>query len=548
MRKRASDGPLSVHAIAGSYVVLLGMDMDQENTRGLLGFAIERTDHTEDERYWLKGFKTFEDTDPGLPPGSPTSTLEQPLQAFLWGDYTAKPDHRYTYRVVAMRGKPKKLIQGESVEVEISTEDDDLGAHAVYFNRGVAGSQAYARRFRNKRPDEIPNREAWVWLSRGLEEALLAFVGKASGERYGLRASLYEFRYPPVLKAFSQARRSGANVRIVFDAKANSDESPRNGNLAAIARARIKGITEPREANPSFISHNKFVVLLEDGEPKEVWTGSTNVTDGGIFGHSNVGHLVRDPEVAARYLDYWEELAKDPEARGLRPLVEEATPVPEGESPADSTTVVFSPRSSLEALEWYASRMDAARSAVFLTAAFGISETLEEVLVRDREHLRYLLLEKEDEDMEILRRDPDNRFAVGGVIGSDNAFGRWLEEQPVAELNTHVKYVHTKYALIDPLGGDPVVITGSANFSDASTKSNDENMLVIRGDTRVADLYLTEFMRLFYHFYFRYVVDQEANRASDPSARYLTPDEGWLSDYYRKGSPRQKERLYFAGS
>ena len=46
--------------------------------------------------------------------------------------------------------------------------------------------------------------------------------------------------------------------------------------------------------------------------------------------------------------------------------------------------------------------------------------------------------------------------------------------------------MHTKCALIDPLGDDPVVITGSANFSDASTKNNDENMLVIRGDAAVA--------------------------------------------------------------
>jgi phosphatidylserine/phosphatidylglycerophosphate/cardiolipin synthase-like enzyme len=44
--------------------------------------------------------------------------------------------------------------------------------------------------------------------------------------------------------------------------------------------------------------------------------------------------------------------------------------------------------------------------------------------------------------------------------------------------------------LVDPLCDDPLIITGSANFSDASTTKNDENMLVIRGDTRVADIYL----------------------------------------------------------
>ena len=61
----------------------------------------------------------------------------------------------------------------------------------------------------------------------------------------------------------------------------------------------------------------------------------------------------------------------------------------------------------------------------------------------------------------------------------------------------YVKWVHTKFMLVDPLSDDPIVITGSANFSGASIKTNHENMLVIRGDTRVADIYLGEFMRQF---------------------------------------------------
>ena len=169
------NGPLSVHAIAGTYGVLLGIDMEEAASRGVLGFAIERTDHTEDERYWLRGLRTFEQTDPGVP-GVLVSTLEHPFQSFLWGDYTAKTRHSYTYRVVAMRGKPKKLEQREEVEVRIETEDDAAEKHAVFFNRGVAGSQAYSRKFGNRAPDDVPGGEAWRWLSRGLEEALLAFI------------------------------------------------------------------------------------------------------------------------------------------------------------------------------------------------------------------------------------------------------------------------------------------------------------------------------------------------------------------------------------
>ena len=42
MRRKAQNGPLSVHAIAGSYVTLLGIDMEEASAQGVLGFAIER--------------------------------------------------------------------------------------------------------------------------------------------------------------------------------------------------------------------------------------------------------------------------------------------------------------------------------------------------------------------------------------------------------------------------------------------------------------------------------------------------------------------------
>jgi phosphatidylserine/phosphatidylglycerophosphate/cardiolipin synthase-like enzyme len=543
MRNKAVNGPLSLRAIAGTYVVLLGIDMEEDASRGVLGFAIERTDHTEDERYWLRGLRTFEETDPAVP-GLLVSTLEHPFQSFLWGDYTAKSRHSYTYRVVAMRGKPKKLEQGEEVEVRIETEDDSAEKHAVYFNRGVAGSQAYARKFDNKPPDEVTGSEAWRWLSRGLEEALLAFINQAEGGRHALRAALYEFQYKPVLEAFGAARDRGVDVKIVYDARTTiSKKYPAEANREAIANTGIEDLVIPREATPSYIAHNKFVVLLEDGEPQQVWTGSTNITDGGLFGHSNVGHQVRDPAVAVKYLSYWEHLSDDLEARQLRPPVEEATPVPEGTPEADKTTILFSPRSSLRALEWYAERMDEAKTSLFLTAAFGLNELIERVLEEDKDYLRYVLIEKEDEDMEVLSRDPDNRFAVGATYG-DTPLGNLLAER-LTGLNKHVMYVHTKYALIDPLGDDPLVITGSANFSDASTKNNDENMLVIRGDSRVADVYLGEFMRLFNHFFARNLV----GRQRDPSTSHhthLRPDDSWRVAHYRGGA-QQKERLYFAG-
>ena len=102
--------------------------------------------------------------------------------------------------------------------------------------------------------------------------------------------------------------------------------------------------------------------------------------------------------------------------------------------------------------------------------------------------------------------------------------------------------------LIDPLSSNPTVITGSANFSTASTKNNDENMLVIQDDTRVADIYLGEFFRLFHHFYFRYVVNNQKAKTGSVEKRssYLKPDSSWTEKYYVKDTIKEKQRILFS--
>ena len=62
------------------------------------------------------------------------------MQTFRWGDYTAKPDHRYTYRVVALTGSPGQLTPVEEVSVAARTEGHRLGAHTIVFNRGATPS------------------------------------------------------------------------------------------------------------------------------------------------------------------------------------------------------------------------------------------------------------------------------------------------------------------------------------------------------------------------------------------------------------------------
>lgn len=572
MRQRSNNNGVSVNAISGTNVVFLGFDVDEAKRDGLLGFAIHRADKTEKQEGWLRTFRTFKATAPNPPPGSLVSSEEHPVQDFSWGDYTAKPGHDYTYMVVPKYGTPDNLTNGPAVSVDVSTMNEDLGEHALYFNRGAAGSQAYARKFSNIRPDEIQDpkkrKEAFRWLSRGLEEAMLAYIGQANSSDYSLRAAVYEFSYAPALEALGAAAKSGADVKIIYDRRKNG---PWVESEKAIAAAKIGDLMIPRTVG-SAISHNKFIILLHKGKPVQVWTGSTNFTEAGIFGQSNVGHIIRNEEIAQQYLDYWQRLSKDPKISDLAAANSAAGPDPVGEPKANSIATVFSPRADLGALEWYSERMGAATQHLGFTAAFGISSTLVPVLLKETDFLRYVMVETEGQkrrakptpanpnpksQFEIfgeVRKVKNNRVAVGSVLpaNSDDAVGgklhRWLAEK-LTGLNTHVKYLHTKYMFTDAMTDTPTVISGSANFSAASTTSNDENMVIIHGNTDVTDIFLGEFMRLFHHFQFRQTVAKQTGAGDETvsdDSFYLSPDDKWAARFFDPKSRKFLERKLFA--
>jgi phosphatidylserine/phosphatidylglycerophosphate/cardiolipin synthase-like enzyme len=534
-----------VHAVSGTHVVLLGFDLPEADTKELLGFAVQRWDPVERERYWLRGMKVFEETSAGIAPGSPVSLLENPVQSFLWGDYTAKPGRDYEYRVVALYGKPKNLEIRRDVTVAITTESVDTGTHAVHFNRGVAASQAYVQKFGDRAPRKDDRSDpAYDWLSRGLEEALLAFIGSAKGPGFALRGSVYEFSYPPVLAALKAAADRGVELRIVYDRRgpAGTASEPAVWEVSepAIEAAGLGPFMIPRKTN-SAISHNKFLVLLHNDAPQAVWTGSTNITWGGLFGQSNVGHLIRDAETAVRYLAYWTELSADPDYKVIRPANTAATPTP-ASPPEAGIGPVFSPRTTLDLIDWYAGQASRAEHSFLMTAAFGVHDKIAEAIRPESDVLRYLVLEKEPGKDDVqFTQDHDVKVAVGSFLRT-GILDRWTKER-LTGLNHNVLYTHTKYMLIDPLGDDPVVVSGSGNFSDASVNKNDENMLVIRGDTRVADIYLGEFMRIFNHFYFRYLHQKLKN--PDDRTAFLAPDDSWVRRYFDTTTPSFRQRLLF---
>lgn len=545
---------IKVQAIAGTYVVFLGFHLDKSECSGLMGFSIHRTDHTGKTAGYLYGMKAFAETDPGFPAGQPYSTEKHPVQGFQWADYDAIPGHSYTYVISALKGSPKDLTIFDTVSVDLKTERPEDGNHDIYFNRGTAASQDYARRFGNQKPNKVINNQAYVWLSRGLYEAMCDFVNNCDPAIHSLRIAAYEFRYPVFLKVLKAALDRGLDIKVIYDSRG---EPGATKNKKAVKLAGLEGVCKGRTQDKSYISHNKFMVKLQGETALEVWTGGTNFSEGGIFGHSNVGHAVQDPAIAAKYYEYWKLLYDDPKLEVVQAACELISPDLSG-ALSNGTQVIFSPREEITMLDYYALLVSQAKDALFMTFAFGMNDRFKEVYETGTMPLRFALMEnlivnmqddtpakRAKKDAEILRMNKlrwqkENVLAIGNMIRT-NAFDGWLIEK-LTSFNVNVEYVHNKFSLIDPLGPDPIVIAGSANFSVNSTTKNDENMLVIRGNTRVADIYFGEFWRMFKHHSFRESLGSNWTPGWKPKPLLL---DNWWTRHFGETSDAARRR-YFA--
>ena len=158
--------------------------------------------------------------------------------------------------------------------------------------------------------------------------------------------------------------------------------------------------------------------------------------------------------------------------------------------------------------------------------------------------IKFVLLNKRDDHQDAWGDDHSVQVAVGASGGPDS-LSRWAQET-LTGFNGFVEYLHTKILLIDPLGKMPTTISGSANFSEASTSANDENMLVIVGDRDVADSYFTEYARIFQHFYARWWAKQLAHSGADDSHSFLTEDDSWQTPYFNVHSPKSRLRQLYS--
>ncbi|MGF6330931.1 phosphatidylserine/phosphatidylglycerophosphate/cardiolipin synthase-like enzyme [Pseudomonas sp. BS3782 TE3695] len=534
-----------VKAYAGTNGVLLAIDLAEPRRKGLLGFAIEKQ---QGSKPWLFLFNSL--TFPGkahtFPQFRATPSDAAPLQKFRWADYAVNPGVTIHYRVHLAYGTADAPQLGEFLEVTLTTDNGLPAGQSVIFNRAVAASQAFQRKFAdldallsaNKKLaiEEWPD-AARQWLENGLLARLLGFIERAEDDQWALDIAIYEYQLQVIVDAVNAAFERGVKVRVLYHAQPDEDTTALNeARLEKIPAANKRGRVTHN------IFHNKFMVLSRldaagQHQPEAVLCGSTNFTANGVYRQANVVHVLDDARVSASYLQTFEQVWGTPADVGAtREWLTENNPM----QPEQALFAGFSPRSGQGDLREFVDIINAAKKDLLFVTAFALpDEVLNALLGLPHDDILRYGLQNTVSSITGFHADRTAQFAATALLNT--GLEGWLKENMKGQKGRLL--VHTKAIVVDFTSDKPTIISGSHNLSEAASNGNDENYLIIRGDTDLADRYGLELLRFYEHYRFRYF----AKKLALKQVRPLAADDSWTDDYYLEGDLRMLSRLRFAG-
>lgn len=534
-----------VKAYAGTNGVLLAMDLAATRSKGLLGFAIEKQQGSGPWEFLFNSL-TFPGKPHTFPQYNATPSNIAPLQKFRWADYAVNPGVTINYRVHLVYGSADAPTLDESLAVTVTTDNGQPPGQRVIFNRAVAASQAFSRKFPELDALIGANKnlsiESWPdaprqWLENGLLEEVLGFIGRAVDGQWALDIAIYEYQLQAIIDAVNAAFARGVKVRVLYHAQpGDADTAMNQASLEQIPEANKRG----RVTHAIF--HDKFIVLGKldaagEHQPAAVLCGSTNFTANGVYRQANVVHVLDNSHLAMSYLQVFEQIWAAPADVGAtRTWLTQNNPM----QPDAPLFAGFSPRSGQGDLHEFVDIINAAQKDLLFVTAFALpDEILNALLGQPHDNVLRYGLQNTASRITGFHADRTAEFAATALL-NDGLEG-WLKEGLKGQKGNLL--VHTKAIVRDFTSDAPVIISGSHNLSVAASEGNDENFLIIRGDTDLADRYGLELLRFYEHYRFRYF----AKKLALKEVRPLAPDDSWSHDYYLDGDLRMLSRLRFAG-
>src|SRR3954470_21259709 len=552
-------------------LVLLALDWPGGTERDdFLGFAIQRSPGFDGKKEsWLPNRIGFDG--PARGPDFPSE--DAPIQKFQWWD--ARIDEgdrgaRFKYTAWPVVGRPGDLRRlksaGATVTVTLPHEvEDGIGS---WFNRAVVSSQAFSRKFVKKGQPLTGQRlhDALTWLGNGMQDVVPRFLGDPSD----VEGAIYHLTDKEwVIPAFEDRKPDTSS--LVYDATTKED-----GGATANADA-VKALGKRVDLHPrtrAKIMHDKFLVRMRNGSADALLMGSANFTTGGLTTQANVIHTFESPELAKLYLERKRLLEPDPALATTAKSSGWSKPV----KGADATVRVFFPpeaTKSRESIDTIVKAVQKAKSSVVFCIFTPTDAELRHACFEagDKGRMMFGLINelvqpkapkpgKPPDAQTVARVETYNRSKASKDVYAHAAFaqkardrGFWFEVSsiPGQQRQKFPVYIHHKFVVIDAETDSPTIYTGSANMSGGSLHGNDENLLEIKGRTKLAHAYLAEFMRLYEHYRARAAEDNDkppggggaVTAAGAPChAGFALAHTGcWAELDYTPGTPQFKSRV-----
>ena len=311
------------------------------------------------------------------------------------------------------------------------------------------------------------------------------------------------------------------------------------------------------------IGHNKFVVYADNANtPRAVPTGSTNWTANALCGQTNNALIIESPEVATIYLDYWRHLKDDNASQSAvfrennnvrHNYVEEENNI--------QLTTWFSPNTQRKTKptsnppvpsdlqEVFELMHKAEKAIIFLVFQPGSPSVIEEAKKCQDKNPNLIIRGAATDrkavgqfDTDLFHRSGKSDGTVIAVAEIDDEFSFWQKELLKVSPKSHA-VIHDKIVVIDPFSSDCAVITGSHNLGFKASYSNDENLIIARGNRALSEAYAIHVMDVYDHYRWRFMIQQKGKAAWSG----LNTKDTWQDRYFIPGRRERREIEFWTG-
>lgn len=552
-------------------------------TQDCWGFAIHRDMTTAGGKHFsglLHNRTGFEGDD--NPPNSHKPSDQWPFQRYTWTDHGVNDGDTVTYTISPVM----KTATGLDVDsnnkatvgpVKIASSGD--GKIWAYFNRGVVLSQFMAKRLgpdwtksdlaKLKKELEKNDNDLRKFLMGQLGKELVALLDQAKKGKWHVYAALYELDDDELI---ARLQNLGAKAHLVLS---NGSKKKKGEDGNAQAAGELEGVVDlnRRMLWSEGLGHNKFVVFAKTAStPFMVWTGSTNWAMTGLCTQLNNGILIQDAALAKVYLKQWKLLRDDTRIGkgGKKMHFGEALMRSNDEPKRDSggkRTAWFTRTSAGQEMAAIADLINnhAKHAILFLMFEPGNAGLLQVIQARlspaaetsNQELYIHGVVntlkpaaQGEDVHVELVSRGSNTPFDLRVVQpeGVKRGLAQWAAEVTRQDFLMgqggvigHA-IIHSKIIVIDPFT-DPIIITGSHNFSTSASTKNDENLLIIKGNKALAERYAVNIMATYQHYRWRAYWQECAQKHKTPWDG-LKKSDAWQ----KKDAAHDKELEFWVGS